>query len=106
MESEREGEVTGDPRFHELLKELGRLHDKKQEDYGTDNDAFANVRGVQELGIKPYVGALVRMSDKWKRIQKFARFGSLSNESFEDSLMDMAVYSLICLVLYREEQRG
>ena len=38
----------GDPRFHYELARLGDLHDKKQVDYGTDNDPFANVRGSQD----------------------------------------------------------
>lgn len=94
--------MSGDPRFHKLLKEIGDLHDKKQEDYGTDDDPFANVRQVEQIGIEPWKGSVVRMGDKWKRIQKFTRQGNLANESFEDSLMDMAVYALITVILYRE----
>ena len=71
--------MIGSARFHEILKELGELHDKKQEDYGTDADPFANVRGSLDWGIDPWVGAMVRATDKLKRLQKFARVGSLSN---------------------------
>ena len=40
-----------------------------------------------------------------RRLQKAARQGpeSLKNESVEDSLMDMAVYSIIALCLFREK---
>ncbi len=38
----------GSESFHALLKEMGELHDRKQEDYGTDGDPFANVRGATE----------------------------------------------------------
>jgi len=92
-------------RFHEILDELGGLHDKKQQDYGTPDDPFANVRGSQDWGISPWVGALVRASDKFKRLQKFARVGELANEAVEDSFRDLAVYAVIGLVLY-EEQRA
>ena len=97
---------AGDPRFHALLKEIADLHDRKQEDYGTDGDPFANVRGSMDWGVPPYVGALVRLGDKVHRLKSFVKTGHLANEGVEDSLMDMAVYSLIALVLYREETNG
>jgi hypothetical protein len=94
--------AEGDARFHELLRQIGELHDKKQRDYGADEDPFANVRASQEWGVEPWVGALVRLNDKVHRLQQFARKGELANESAEDSMMDIAVYSLIALILYRE----
>lgn len=94
---------AGDERLHELLDQIGDLHDLKQEDYGTDTDPFANVRSASDWGIKPWVGCLNRAGDKFKRLQKAARGGTLSNEGVEDSMMDLAVYTLIALVLYREE---
>ena len=92
----------GDPRFHALLKEMGELHDKKQADYGSATDPFANVRASEAWGIAPWIGALIRLNDKVKRLQAFARKGTLANESAEDSMMDVAVYALIALILYRE----
>jgi hypothetical protein len=47
---------------------------------------------------------MVRANDKVKRLQKFAREGNLKNESARDSFMDLAVYSLIALVLFEEEE--
>lgn len=96
--------MAGDPRFHALLKEIGNLHDKKQKDYGAESDPFANVRGSREWGVKPWVGAMIRANDKVKRLQKYARDGELANESARDSFMDLAVYSLIALVLHDEEE--
>jgi hypothetical protein len=90
-------------RFHELLREAGELHDKKQQDYGSDSDPFANVRASTEWGIPSWVGALVRMNDKVTRLKSFARKGTLANESAEDSMRDIAVYALIALVLYEQE---
>lgn len=94
---------TGSARFHELLKEMGELHDKKQRDYGTDLDPFANVRASEEFGVASWVGALVRLNDKIVRLKQFARRGDLANESAEDSMRDIAVYALIALCLYEEE---
>lgn len=92
-------------RFHALLKEAGDLHDKKQQDYGKGDDPFANVRSSSEWGIDPWVGALVRLNDKVKRLQTLSKKGELANEAAADSFMDIAVYALIARVLY-EEQHG
>jgi hypothetical protein len=89
-------------RFHQILRELGQLHDQKQADYGTDNDPFANVRSTSEFGVDPWVGALIRLHDKVQRLKSLIANGRLQNESAEDSLRDIAVYSVIALVL-REE---
>jgi hypothetical protein len=92
-------------RFHEILKELGELHDKKQIDYGHGDDPFANVRSSREWGVSPWIGALIRLNDKVKRLQAFAVKGTLANESVEDSLRDISVYSAIALVLYEQESK-
>jgi hypothetical protein len=84
---------------------MGELHDRKQEDYGRDSDPFANVRASEDFGVSPWVGAMIRANDKMRRIQRFAERGSLANEGVRDSLMDLAVYSIIALVLY-DEQAG
>ena len=91
-------------RFHQILADLGRLHDKKQADYGRGDDPFANVRASEEWGIAPWVGAMVRLNDKVRRLQKAAQGGALANEGVVDSLMDIGVYAVIALVLY--EQTG
>lgn len=89
-------------KFHRLLKEAGELHDKKQNDYGVDHDPFANVRASEDFGVPGWVGCMMRANDKMKRIQKAASGGELANESLRDSLMDLAVYSLIGIVLLEE----
>lgn len=93
----------GDPRFHKVVEDIAWLHDKKQADYGSGNDPYANVRASQAWGLDPWVGALVRLSDKVHRLQQFAEKKALSNESAEDSMLDIAVYAIIALVLYREQ---
>jgi hypothetical protein len=42
------------------------------------------------------------MNDKMIRLKSMAVNGSLQNESVEDSLMDLAAYSILALILYRE----
>lgn len=88
--------------FQDVLKEIQDMHDKKQKDYGTPSDPFANVRASEDFGIEPWVGAMVRANDKMRRLQSAAQGSTLVNEGIEDSLLDLAVYSIIALVLYRE----
>lgn len=89
-------------RFHEILRELGETHDRKSADYGKEGDPLANVRASEEWGIPAWVGAMVRGTDKVRRLQTQATRGSLANESAVDAFMDLAVYAIIALVLFEE----
>lgn len=90
-------------RFHEILSALATLHDRKQSDYGRTGDPFANVRASEEWGIPGWVGALVRATDKVRRLQTQAQRGSLANESALDAFDDLAVYAVIGRVLFEEQ---
>lgn len=90
-------------RFHELLEDAGEMHDRKQADYGKGDDPFANVRASEEWGVEGWVGAMIRLNDKVKRLQSLATKGHLVNESAKDSLLDIAVYALIAYVLYEQQ---
>lgn len=89
--------------FEKIVNEMLALHKKKQADYGKKTDPFANVRASEDFGIPGWIGAVVRGNDKMRRLQAAARGSTLQNEGIEDSLIDLAVYSIIALVLYREE---
>lgn len=89
-------------RFHDVLGELAELADRKQRDYGTTTDPFANVRGSTDWGIPAWVGTMVRATDKVKRLQTFSRTGHLANEGVRDAFLDLAVYAVIGLVLFEE----
>jgi len=90
-------------RFHEILAELGRLHDAKQADYGRDDDPFANVRGADEWDVPGWVGAMIRATDKVRRLQTLRWRGVLRNESAIDAFNDLAVYAVIGRVLFETE---
>lgn len=88
--------------FHALLKEMGDMHDRKQADYGRSDDPFANVRASSDFGVEAWIGCMIRANDKMRRIQTAAQGSELKNEGVEDSLLDLAVYAIIGLILYRE----
>jgi len=97
------GRHPNSQRFHDILDELALLHDRKQADYGRDDDPFANVRASSDWGTSGWVGAMIRATDKLRRLQAYVRNGRLENEGVEDSLRDLAVYSVIALVLFEQE---
>jgi len=90
--------------FHKILDEMGKLHDRKSKDYGSDEDPLANIRASSDFGIEPWIGATLRLNDKVYRLKKFSTSDALANESAEDSLIDIAVYAVIALQLLREEE--
>ena len=94
----------GDPRYKKLLEDMWDLHCRKTADYGSDGDYLANLRASESFGILAWVGVMVRGNDKMHRIQEFAKKGVLENESVVDSLMDLAAYSLLALILYQEHK--
>jgi len=100
--NERFENLHGHPMFFEVLDEIASLHDKKGRDYGIGVDTLGNVRSSEQWGIPAWIGTLVRANDKIVRLQNAAKGSDLANEGVEDSLMDLAAYSIIALVLYRE----
>lgn len=91
--------------FKSVLDEMWSLHQKKNKDYGSKSDPYRNVRSSADWGVDPWIGALIRGNDKVKRLQKYAQTHELANEGAEDSLIDLAVYSVIALVLWREQYK-
>lgn len=90
--------------FYDLCDRMKEMHAKKSYDYGSAHDPLANIRnGAEFVGIEPWKGAMVRLSDKVTRLATYNRTGSLHFEGVEDTLLDLASYALLALVLYREE---
>ena len=95
--------------FFDLCDQLKEMHSRKSRDYGcpSGEDPLANIRnGAKFVGIPSWKGAMVRLSDKVTRLAAYNATGRLENESLEDNLFDLASYSLLALLLHREEQRG
>jgi len=95
--------------FFDLCDQLKAMHSRKSRDYGcpSGDDPLANIRnGAKFVGIPSWKGAMVRLSDKVTRLASYNATGRLENESLEDNLFDLASYSLLALLLHREEHRG
>lgn len=92
-------------KFHAALKEIAQLHDVKGADYdGSNGSEYQNHRAILKWGIPAWKSPMLRIGEKLARIQVAAQNNTLKNESVEDSLQDIAVLSLIALVLYRDER--
>jgi hypothetical protein len=90
------------PAFGKLLEEIAALHDSKNHDYAEDIDPLSNLRRAESFGVPAWKGVLVRLSDKWSRLEQLASGKEPKHESLRDSLIDNAVYSLLAILLLDE----
>jgi hypothetical protein len=93
-----------DKKFKAKLLSDIRLYLRKGHDYGRDEDPLSNVRSAEEWGVQPWVGVMIRLTDKIRRLQTLAKKGQLKNESAQDSLRDIRVYSVLAEILLEENQ--
>jgi hypothetical protein len=92
------------PRFKAILDEMNRIHEAKDHDYAGEVP-FSNFKKSEKFGIPAWKAVLIRMSDKWSRLESLSNTtGLVKDESFDDTLIDLANYAVICLIL-REEAK-
>lgn len=99
--------MSGDPRYLKLLDEMRELHLKKNAGYAGDSeDRWANFRMSVGFGVSAFLGCMVRLSDKYIRVQNLIKNpkNEQVGESIKDTLMDLASYSLIALCLLEQEE--
>ncbi len=96
----------GHPDFYKLLDQMAELHSRKNHDYAGTKDPLKNLRACERISLDPFKGVMVRLQDKWSRLEEFVNSGNLmvKQESVIDTLMDNAVYSLLAIILYKERQ--
>ena len=82
------------------------LHDSKNHDYATADNPYKNLEGVTRIGIEPWRGIVIRLMDKFERIEGFCRTRELAvkDESIEDTFKDLAIYSTLAMILFRKEK--
>lgn len=95
--------MENSPEFEQVIDEILAMHRRKGADYGRSYDCFANVSASSDWGISPWIGAMMRANDKIVRLQAYANGSTLQNEGVEDSLLDIATYTVIALCLFRRE---
>ena len=92
--------------FDDALDELKMLHDAKNHDYATAENPYKNLEGVARIGIEPWRGIVIRLMDKFERVQQYCVNGELAikSEGMEDTFKDIAVYSTLAMILFRKDQ--
>lgn len=93
------------PERWKLMLRMMEVQTAKGHDYsGQQKDDLENLRASEEMGIPAWVGVLIRMNDKMTRLKNFAKSNILQvkDEQVEDTLLDLAVYSFLNIILYRE----
>lgn len=97
-----------DKRYLELLDIMKDVHIRKNAGYaGVDNpDPWANFRMSEAFGVDPFIGCLVRMSDKYIRVSNLVKSpaNEMVGESIKDTLIDLAAYALIAVCLLEERE--
>ena len=82
------------------------LMSAKNHDYAGDADALANLRAFG------FYGVVVRLSDKFARLQNFAKrrerggddLLKVKDESIRDTLRDIRVYGILAEAMLNEEE--
>lgn len=93
--------------FMAVLHELQQIHDAKRTDYASNDDPLGNFREAARIGISPFKSIFVRLQDKYTRACNLTRRNgnaAVKDETLEDTLKDMANYSILAVVARREEE--
>lgn len=86
-------------KFKEVAEQICNLYEKKDAVYG---DSFSKT--YNHLGI---ISAATRISDKYNRLCNIVKNPDIDNlgESLEDTLMDLAAYSIMTIVKLKENEQ-
>jgi hypothetical protein len=94
-------------RFHEIVKEMVELHDRKNRDYAGEEYLSNFMMCEKYVGVPAWIGCIIRLSDKVTRIMNLAKSDEVSvgNETITDTLMDLAIYAIITRILYEDYKK-
>lgn len=92
--------------FAALLKNCEDIMQRKNSDYSGE-DPFLNFNQIEVITkgkISREQGVLVRMTDKLSRVQRLLNNeAQVKDEKIEDTLIDLANYSLLLILLRRDK---
>ena len=100
----------GHPEFFKVIWKMCEIHELKNKGYGL-GDPLGNFKESERFNIPAWKGCLVRLSDKVTRIYNLTSKydnpeykDAISLESLEDTLLDLANYAILCLILLKESE--
>jgi len=96
---------SGHPEFYKTLYKMAEIHNRKNQDYG-GGDPVGNFYEAEKLGISAWKGCLIRLTDKYSRVINLAsgKAPAVEDEKIEDTLIDLANYAVLTLVLLKERK--
>lgn len=97
--------------YTKILQEMTQIVQMKNTDYaGPEGDALSNFAFVQTLSkgaISREMGVIIRMTDKLARVMTLTQQeAKVTSEKIEDTLMDLANYAILLIVMHREKQNA
>lgn len=93
--------LNPDDEFEAQLIAIAKMHRKKSETYGSDQDDLQNfIDGAYITGETPLGYGFGLMVKHVSAIMNARRQGFTPNRSTDDAFIDLAVYSVILKVLY------
>jgi hypothetical protein len=89
-----------------LTERIQRTYETKDVDYSENDLPMGNFRESLELGILPWVGIMLRIGDKKRRVGSFIKRASylVKDENVDDTLVDLANYAVLGLVMFEEDE--
>ena len=89
------------------MAKIMRRNHKTQHDIFVEKQKAYSTRAIKEFGLD---GIIIRLNDKMLRLKNLAyhktEFSAPCNESIDDTLMDIANYANIALVLREMSKHG
>jgi len=100
----------GHPEFYDLIIKMAEIHEIKNKSYGIGNP-LGNFQESERFGLPAWKGCMVRMSEGSRLCNLVVKLDNpeyqdtVKMESLEDTLIDLANYSLLCLILLKESKK-
>lgn len=104
----------GHPEFYKIVEELKELHSRKNFQYATSDNPLANFQRCGNLIKKllkpsvdaPLADAMILMSKQIDAVYEMVGEGKTgTEEEIVDKFRDIAVYSIISMILLKEKQK-
>lgn len=99
--------------FKVITERMFATMERKNADYAGEGEWSANFGLIEVLTkgeITREMGTIVRMSDKLSRVVRLLgnanQEGRVLDEKIEDTLLDLANYSILMILMLKEKQRG
>lgn len=97
-------------RFGEICSEMQSVMKNKNADYAGAGEAFTNFNQIELITkgqISREMGTVVRMTDKLSRvIRLLQKTNNVLDEKIEDTLLDLANYSILLIIMLEERKRA